>query len=274
MKKFTYVALDATGKEVDGEIEAENFNAAIDALRGRGLFPTKCEETLPGVALKALPVIAASSPHLSAILTHRATVADRAHGWATLGTLLASGVSILQALTAVAKSSVWNEHVFLAAHKATQAGQSLVPAIEKMLPPYEAALIAIGEETGQLPEMLLRIAKDKAASVPSADYQFILVNSLAPLLDAGLPLGSALERLVIHAESSNSGFAVLVGAILKDIRQGQAFYEALAARPERFDAMCVDCAKAGVLSGTLEKTLQAHAEHMLRGYEAAGMLLP
>lgn len=42
--KFDYIAADPKGKEVRGAIEAENTVAAINILRGRGLFPTSVTE--------------------------------------------------------------------------------------------------------------------------------------------------------------------------------------------------------------------------------------
>lgn len=42
--KIMYEALDADGKEVKGEVEAEHVTAAIEKIRALGLFPTKVVE--------------------------------------------------------------------------------------------------------------------------------------------------------------------------------------------------------------------------------------
>ncbi len=45
MAKYRYVALDAKGKETEGEIEADNQSAAVAKIREKGLFPTSVEDT-------------------------------------------------------------------------------------------------------------------------------------------------------------------------------------------------------------------------------------
>ena len=40
MQKFSYVAVDAAGKESRGVVEANNQAQAISKVRGQGLFPT------------------------------------------------------------------------------------------------------------------------------------------------------------------------------------------------------------------------------------------
>ena len=43
MARFTFTALDSKGKQVQGEIEAENQSAAIARIREKSLFPSKVE---------------------------------------------------------------------------------------------------------------------------------------------------------------------------------------------------------------------------------------
>lgn len=49
MARFKFTALDSKGKEVHGEIEAENQTVAISRIREKQYFPTKVEE-LSGAA--------------------------------------------------------------------------------------------------------------------------------------------------------------------------------------------------------------------------------
>src|SRR5262249_47218398 len=44
MATFSYVALDASGRQTTGTIPADNRRAAMDAVMGRGLSPIKMEE--------------------------------------------------------------------------------------------------------------------------------------------------------------------------------------------------------------------------------------
>ena len=48
MARFKFTALDSKGKEVHGEIEAENQTVAISRIREKQYFPTKVEELSGG----------------------------------------------------------------------------------------------------------------------------------------------------------------------------------------------------------------------------------
>ena len=53
MPKYTYVAMDAHGKESKGTLEVASQNEAISRVKDMGLFPTKIVEvTRPGQAHK------------------------------------------------------------------------------------------------------------------------------------------------------------------------------------------------------------------------------
>ena len=80
----------------------------------------------------------------------------------TLGTLVTSGVPILQALN-ITRETAGNvvltdaiQHV----HDSVKEGESIVTPLEKsgIFPPMVVSMIDVGEETGQLPEMLLKVA--------------------------------------------------------------------------------------------------------------------
>ena len=80
----------------------------------------------------------------------------------TLGTLVTSGVPILQALN-ITRDTAGNtiiadaiQHV----HDSVKEGESIVSPLEKsgIFPPMVVSMIDVGEETGQLPEMLLKVA--------------------------------------------------------------------------------------------------------------------
>jgi len=80
----------------------------------------------------------------------------------TLGTLVTSGVPILQALN-ITKETAGNVVVSDAIakiHDAVKEGESIVQPMEssKVFPAMVISMVDIGEETGQLPDMLLKIA--------------------------------------------------------------------------------------------------------------------
>jgi type IV pilus assembly protein PilC len=81
----------------------------------------------------------------------------------TLGTLVTSGVPILQALS-ITRETAGNNVIARAisqVHDAVKEGESIVLPLESSgaFPPMVISMIDVGEETGQLPEMLLKIAE-------------------------------------------------------------------------------------------------------------------
>jgi type IV pilus assembly protein PilC len=81
----------------------------------------------------------------------------------TLGTLVTSGVPILQALI-ITRETAGNSVVANAitkVHDSVKEGESIVHPLEVsgVFPPMVISMIDVGEETGQLPEMLLKIAE-------------------------------------------------------------------------------------------------------------------
>jgi type IV pilus assembly protein PilC len=81
----------------------------------------------------------------------------------TLGTLVTSGVPILQALniTRDTAGNVIISDAVTKVHDAVKEGESIVQPLEAsgVFPPMVISMVDVGEETGQLPEMLLKIAE-------------------------------------------------------------------------------------------------------------------
>lgn len=80
----------------------------------------------------------------------------------TLGTLVTSGVPILQALN-ITRDTAGNQTVsdaIVRIHDAVKEGESMVAPMNasKIFPAMVISMVEVGEETGQLPEMLLKIA--------------------------------------------------------------------------------------------------------------------
>ena len=80
----------------------------------------------------------------------------------TLGTLVSSGVPILQALQ-ITRDTAGNERVSQAIdqiHDNVKEGESMVTPMEasQIFPPMVVSMVQVGEETGQLPDMLTKVA--------------------------------------------------------------------------------------------------------------------
>jgi len=80
----------------------------------------------------------------------------------TLGTLLSSGVPVLQALTIVKETAgnVVVGHVISSVHQQVKEGDPIAPTLKAsgVFPAMVAGMVDVGEQTGALPEMLLKIA--------------------------------------------------------------------------------------------------------------------
>jgi type IV pilus assembly protein PilC len=128
----------------------------------------------------------------------------------TLGTLVTSGVPILQALN-ITRDTAGNTIVADAVtkvHDAVKEGESIVAPLEasKVFPPMVISMVDVGEETGQLPEMLLKIAEvyddevDNAVDAMTSMLEPIMIVFLALIVGTivialFLPLITIIQNL-------------------------------------------------------------------------------
>jgi type IV pilus assembly protein PilC len=114
----------------------------------------------------------------------------------TLGTLVSSGVPILQALTIVKETAgnVVIANAISSVHESVKEGETITAPLEGsgVFPPMVVSMVDVGEQTGALPEMLLRIADN---------YDEEVDNSVAAMT-------SLLEPIMIVF------LAVIVGSIV------------------------------------------------------------
>lgn len=90
----------------------------------------------------------------------------------TLGTLMTSGVPVLQALTIV-RDTAGNEVVaraIQAIHDSVKEGETVAAPMEDsgVFPMMVVSMVTVGEETGRLPEMLVKIADNYDTEVDAA----------------------------------------------------------------------------------------------------------
>jgi type IV pilus assembly protein PilC len=137
------------------------FQIAIHTKLGRRLFDT--------LKLK-MPVL---GPVISKVAISRFT--------RTLGTLVSSGVPILQALTIVKETSgnVVISQAVSDVHESVKEGETITAPLEasRVFPPMVISMVDVGEQTGALPEMLMKIADNYDEEVDNA------VASMTSLLE-------------------------------------------------------------------------------------------
>jgi type IV pilus assembly protein PilC len=90
----------------------------------------------------------------------------------TLGTLVSSGVPILQALTIVKETAgnVIVSNAVNSVHESVKEGETITAPLEAsgIFPPMVISMVDVGEQTGALPEMLLKIADNYDDEVDNA----------------------------------------------------------------------------------------------------------
>jgi type IV pilus assembly protein PilC len=90
----------------------------------------------------------------------------------TLGTLVSSGVPILQDLTIVRETSgnVIVAKAVTAVHESVKEGETITAPLEAsgVFPPMVISMVDVGEQTGALPEMLMKIADNYDEEVDNA----------------------------------------------------------------------------------------------------------
>jgi type IV pilus assembly protein PilC len=90
----------------------------------------------------------------------------------TLGTLVSSGVPILQALMIVRETSgnVIIANAVTAVHESVKEGETITAPLEAsgVFPPMVISMVDVGEQTGALPEMMMKIADNFDDEVDNA----------------------------------------------------------------------------------------------------------
>ena len=166
------------------------FMAFIRTRFGRRLFD-KFKLNMPGLG-----------PVISKVAISRFT--------RTLGTLVSSGVPILQALTIVKETSgnVIVGSAVAAVHESVKEGETITAPLEAsgVFPPMVISMVDVGEQTGALPEMLMKIADnfdeevDNAVAAMTSLLEPIMIVFLAVIVGSivialFLPLITLMENV-------------------------------------------------------------------------------
>ena len=119
----------------------------------------------------------------------------------TLGTLLKSGVPLLQALTN-AKEVLGNQVIASAidrVSKGTKEGKGIAAPLSEahVFPPLALSMIKVGEETGQLDTMLLKVATTYEKSLREALKRFLSMLEPLMILTMGLIIGFIVVSMLM-----------------------------------------------------------------------------
>jgi len=138
----------------------------------------------------------------------------------TLGTLVSSGVPILQALTIVRETAgnVIIANAVAKVHESVKEGETITAPLEasRAFPPMVVSMVDVGEQTGALPEMLLKIADnydeevDNAVAAMTSLLDPIMIIFLAVIVGSiviamFLPLIAMISNLSGEGDSNGKG---------------------------------------------------------------------
>lgn len=125
----------------------------------------------------------------------------------TLGTLLQSGVSILPALN-LAKEVSQNRVISRSiahVHDRLREGKAISRSLEEtgVFPPLAVHMIGVGEETGRLDEMLIKVAETYEENVQNAIKRFVSLLEPLIILIMGLVVGFIVISMLLAIFSIN-----------------------------------------------------------------------
>jgi type IV pilus assembly protein PilC len=119
----------------------------------------------------------------------------------TLGTLLKSGVPILEALETVAKTSgnLRVEDVINQARASIREGQGMTEPLKKggIFPPMIIQMVSVGEETGKIDEMLMRAANFYEEEVDTAVEGLSAAMEPLIIVFLGVVLGTIIVAMFL-----------------------------------------------------------------------------
>jgi type IV pilus assembly protein PilC len=134
----------------------------------------------------------------------------------TLGTLVSSGVPILQALTIVKETAgnVIISNAIVKVHESVKEGETITAPLEAsgVFPPMVVSMVDVGEQTGAMPEMLLKIADnfdeevDNAVSAMTSLLEPIMIVFLAVIVGSiVIAMFLPLIKMIQDMSSDNGG---------------------------------------------------------------------
>jgi len=228
MPRYTYTAVDAaTGRMRAGELESVTDEAAVSALKGRGLFPTALtasatmadqSRTPPAPAGRRSAIAGGLQRFLRAAGPKELTLFTR-----QLAALVRAGMPLVRSLDLLARQARrprWRE-VIGGLADSIRAGGTLADGVARqprIFEPLYLGMIRAGESGGTLDVILERLARyrEKAGRL-KARVQAAMVYPLVIMSVAGAIVAALLVLVVPKFEGIFSG--VLRGAPLPALTQ-------------------------------------------------------
>jgi len=213
MPRYAFEAIDATGARIRGTLEADTRGTAVEQLLTGGQTPVFLKEAQAGESLVARALALLSGGGFDYVLLLR-----------ELATLLKAGLTVERALVLLGNLS-GNRTQALKLKQITarvRAGESLSRAFGAIVteaPAYVARLMAAGEASGQLADVIARLAAGlvrarnlKNRLVAGLTYPAILAVAMAAVL--WVVFTSVLPRLTPMFSEAGAALPLPTRALL------------------------------------------------------------
>ncbi len=154
MAMYEYIAVDNKGKRIKGDYEAKNREAVVDYLHEKGLVVLHVDEKLKMGMKDIMNLQIGGIPLKNKVIFSK-----------QLATMLSAGLPLLQALEVLAnqeKNAVFKKSLENVS-KLVEGGNKLSKSLAQQKGVYtdvELNLIAAGEESGNLVEMIQKVAEN------------------------------------------------------------------------------------------------------------------
>ncbi len=172
MPRFRYVAMDGSGAETEGVVDAESQSQAVSAIRGKGLFPTRVSEMGGGAESKGkanAPVkrrnaSATQGFQLSSMFKPRVKPKQLMVFTRQLATLIEAGLPLLRGLRILLKQTktAGLREALTGMGEAVEGGSTFSESLAQYPQTFDnlyVNMVRAGEAGGVLEEVLSRLAE-------------------------------------------------------------------------------------------------------------------
>lgn len=195
MPEFRYTALDGSGREVSGALQAEDRAGALSRIKSMGMSPMALDMSSGGAAAVsvgrgAAPALAAEAPKAGfSLLPRKVGTADLALFTRQLASLFNAGLNIARSLDTLIEHSENPalRNALTQVRQGVQGGTSLWESLAehpKIFNDLYVNLVRAGEASGQLGNVLDRLAdtleqqQDRQSKLRSAlAYPIVLISA-------------------------------------------------------------------------------------------------
>lgn len=217
MAAFDYIAIDPTGREKKGVLEADTARLARTQLRSQNLTPLEVSESSAKAKLSSSN--SGKTTFRGSITTSELSLITR-----QIATLTGSGTPIEEALTAVSQHTEKQKikSLILSVRAKVLEGHTLAAAMRdypRVFPEIYHATVAAGEQSGHLDAVLERLAEylENRQSTQATVKKALIYPSMLVFASIGIVaflLGYVVPQVVQVFDSMNQELPVLTKTML------------------------------------------------------------